>query len=134
MITYIKSACDQVKWWNKQPTDADHTINSFDGKFNFSDHELVPECLRDFVHEKFPDERAFAHIPLSDVNETLNSVWGGKGSMARVKMEAALMRGSEKTIVALDKNISGTKHFNSVSKDMSVDEFLAAYCVECDPS
>jgi hypothetical protein len=72
-------------YWERQPTDQPHTLNGFKGTWAFSDHNLVPEALRNFIMLSFPKAEKFRRIPLGDINDLMNDVWEGPGSMVKVK-------------------------------------------------
>lgn len=96
MLNHNKLAVDHVTWWAEQPTDNENTINGFSGEFAFTDHELVPNCLRDFVIENFPKKEKFDRVSLDDINNLLNSVWQGPGSMVRITMLTHQLRETER--------------------------------------
>jgi len=72
-------------YWERQPTDDPHTLNGFAGTWNFSDHRLIPESLRNFIFESFPKIEKFRRIPLDDINALMNDVWEGPGSMQKIQ-------------------------------------------------
>jgi len=78
-ISYIQN------YWEHQPTDNPFTLNGFDGTWNFSDHRLIPESLRNFILESFPKIEKFRRIPLEDINKLMNDVWEGPGSMVKIQ-------------------------------------------------
>lgn len=73
-----------ISYWERQPTDQPHTLNGFNGTWNFSDHNLIPEGLRNFIMEMFPKVEKFKRIPLEDINDLMNDVWEGPGSMPKL--------------------------------------------------
>lgn len=70
-------------FWSNQPTDRPYTLNSFDGEFAFSDHDYVPELIRDLVLSQRNEDK-FDRIPLSAVNDIANKFWEGPGSCAAI--------------------------------------------------
>lgn len=72
-------------YWERQPTDNPHTLNGFAGTWNFSNHRLIPEDLRDFIFESFPKHEKFRRIPIEEINALMNDVWEGPGSMVKVQ-------------------------------------------------
>jgi len=116
---YRNAAVHRVEMARDLPTDNEHTINGFNGEFAFSDHKLVPECLRNFLMESFPQKNArdaFYRIPLKDINDLLNAVWQGSGSMAKINMYVAQLQ----EITLLGSPVA------PVTEDTSVEEFVAA--------
>jgi len=75
---------DAITYWERQPTDKPYTLNGFNGTWNFSDHNLIPEPLRNFIIEMFPKIDKFKRIPLEDINALMNDVWEGPGSMPKL--------------------------------------------------
>jgi hypothetical protein len=73
-----------ISYWERQPTDQPYTLNGFNGTWNFSDHNLIPEPLRNFIIEMFPKIEKFKRIPLEDINALMNDVWEGPGSMPKL--------------------------------------------------
>jgi len=92
MLNHNKLAVDQVSWWAEQPADDENTVNGFQGEFQFTDHKLVPDALKDFVVESFPRKEGFDRVPLTDVNAVLNTAWEGPGSMPRIVMLTTQLR------------------------------------------
>lgn len=96
MLNHNKLAVDHVTWWSEQPTDNENSVNGFDGEFNYSDHKLVPQTIRNFVIENYPRKESFDKVPLETVNELMNSAWRGPGSMARIVMLTTQLREVER--------------------------------------
>jgi hypothetical protein len=71
-------------YWERQPTDQPHTLNGFQGTWAFSDHNLIPEALKNFIWENFPKHERFRRIPLDEINTLMNDVWEGPGSMPKI--------------------------------------------------
>lgn len=69
----------------------EHGLNSFDGEFAITAHELIPRPLRQFIQLSFGSAR-ITRIPIEDINDLLNSVWEGAGSLSRIfELEQMLM-------------------------------------------
>jgi len=113
---YCKIAIHQVELAAAMPTDEPDKINGFEGEFAFSDHNLVPDCLRDFLVESFPKRDAFKKIPLEDINGLLNAVWQGPGSMPLIKMYTVQLRETWRR----------GSPIAPVTEDTTVEEFIAA--------
>ena len=73
-----------MEYWESQRTDLPYTLNGFNGTWNFSNHNLIPESLINFIMESFPKEEKFKRIPLEDINALMNDVWEGPGSMTKI--------------------------------------------------
>ena len=113
---FRNTAIHEVRMAAALPTDNENTVNGFAGEFAFSDHNLVPECLRDFLMESFPKRDAFRKIPLDDINGLLNAVWQGPGSIAKLKMYRTQLE---------ETNRLGSP-VAPVTEDTTVEEFIAA--------
>jgi len=109
-------AIHQVRMAAELPTDEPDKVNGFEGEFAFSDHNLVPECLRDFLVESFPKRDVFRKIPLEDINGLLNAVWQGPGSMPLIKMYTVQLRETYRRGAPIAP----------VTEDTTVAEFIAA--------
>lgn len=74
--------------------DQPNTLNSFDGEFAITDHELIPTPLRQFLMLSYGTGR-LNRVSIEDINSTLNSVWQGPGSLSRIfELEQILMNSS----------------------------------------
>ena len=82
-----KAAESSIEFWEKQPTDSIGTINSFNGTFNISDHRLIPGSLLNYLSEYFYKYEKLNRIPLEKINNALNEIWEGPGSMPKVIRE-----------------------------------------------
>lgn len=79
-----------IKYWESQPTDQPWLLNGFKGTWAFSDHSLIPGEIVEFLLESFRNrlgEMRKDHvksIPLVEINDLLNLVWEGPGSMSKI--------------------------------------------------
>ncbi len=82
------------KFWERQPTNDPQTINGFKGTFAFTDHLLIPQGITEFLLEHFHKQcfkaagRAkknhISAIELDEINELMNEIWEGPGSMTKI--------------------------------------------------
>ena len=78
------------EYWANQPTDDPFSVNGFAGTFAFSDHSRIPEPHVEFLLEYFRKSLGEARkghikaIPLEDINEVMNEVWEGPGSVIKL--------------------------------------------------
>lgn len=79
-------------YWENQPTDQPHSLNGFKGTWAFSDHNLIPDGLRNFIMESFPKVEKFKRISLDQINALMNDVWEGPGSMPKIARLTKEMR------------------------------------------
>jgi len=119
------------EFWEQQPTDQPWLVNGFNGTWAFTDHDLIPNSLNNFIMESFPKIERFKRIPLEDINALMNEVWEGPGSM--VKIQKFLDETRTKRINAL---ISGTSKDNNDVKtiDDYSEEELTAKEIEVTPT
>lgn len=73
-----------IAYWETQPTDQPWLVNGFAGTWNITDHKLIPNELCNFLSESFYSYARFTRIPLEDINNLLNEVWDGPGSMSKI--------------------------------------------------
>ena len=71
-----------------------HTLDEFAGTFAISDHHRIPEVLVEYLSEVFDKKlenkwiasrHQLSNIDLDTINEELNAVWEGPGSIAKIK-------------------------------------------------
>jgi hypothetical protein len=97
-----------VEYWSKQPTDQPWLLNGFRGTFAYSDHRRIPEALLEFLLEHFYKRLGDARkhhiksIELDEINELLNDIWDGPGSMPKIAKLTQDMRMSRLDIVIDD--------------------------------
>ena len=105
-------------YWDRQPTDQPHTLNGFNGTWAFSDHDLIPEGLRNFIFESFPKVERFKRIPLEDINTLMNDVWEGPGSMSKIARLTQELRNARLGNVSSDsKDLGEVKTIDDYSDD-----------------
>tara|TARA_Y100000389_G_C17427644_1_gene500554 strand:- start:334 stop:687 length:354 start_codon:yes stop_codon:yes gene_type:complete len=91
----IPEAEHRNKFWANQPVDDPQTINGFAGTFAFSDHRRIPEGIVEFLLEYYHSRcfrktaiSRYRHhidaIELDEINELLNEIWDGPGSMTKL--------------------------------------------------
>lgn len=95
-------------YWDRQPTDKPYELNGFNGTWAFTDHRKVPGGLRDFIMECFPKLMRFSRVDIEKVNELMNDVWEGPGSMSKIarlhnEMRAERQRDPDEEPVKKDK-------------------------------
>ena len=87
---YNDSRSIALDYWTQQPTDQPWLVNGFKGTWAFSDHSLIPDVILEYLLESFRDrlgEFRKGHvksIPLNEINDLLNSVWEGPGSLVKL--------------------------------------------------
>ena len=87
---YNDSRSIALDYWTNQSTDQPWLVNGFKGTWAFSDHSLIPDVILEYLLESFRDrlgEFRKGHvksIPLNEINDLLNSVWEGPGSVVKL--------------------------------------------------
>lgn len=90
MNIFFESKASAIKYWQDQPTDQPWLLNGFKGTWAFSDHSTIPDTINEFLLEHYRDrlgEIRKGHvkaIPLNEINDLLNQVWEGPGSMVKL--------------------------------------------------
>ena len=79
-----------IRYWSNQPTEQAWSLNGFAGTFAYSDHRLIPEAITEFLLEYYRNrlgemrKHHIKSIPLEEINELMNEIWDGPGSMAKI--------------------------------------------------
>lgn len=90
MNIFFESKASAIKYWEDQPTDQPWLLNGFKGTWAFSDHSTIPDTINEFLLEHYRDrlgEIRKGHvkvIPLNEINDLLNQIWEGPGSMVKL--------------------------------------------------
>ena len=90
MYNYTASKASSVAYWESTLTDQPWLLNGFQGTFAYSDYSLIPQPILEFLHEyyhkKLGDLRKnhIKTIDLNEINDLLNEVWDGPGSMPKL--------------------------------------------------
>jgi len=79
--TALKAHTDE--FLSKLPIDEPFTLNSFNGTFAFTDHDLVPGLIQDLVLSQRSEDK-FKKIPITAVTEIANKFWEGPGSCVAI--------------------------------------------------
>jgi hypothetical protein len=105
-------------YWDRQPTDNPFSVNGFNGTWNFSDHNLIPDALRNFITESFPKIERFKRIPLEEINKLMNDVWEGPGSMSKIARLTQEIRNARLNNISSDsKDLGEVKTIDDYSED-----------------
>jgi len=108
MYNYNSTKQSSVSYWEAQPTDKPWLLNGFKGTFAYSDYSLIPEPILEFLHEYFYKQLGelrknhIKTIKLSQINDLLNEVWDGPGSMPKLVSMTHDMRIARRNIVSDD--------------------------------
>lgn len=81
----------------KQDIDNPNSVNGFRGTWQFSDHTLIPDTLHSFLTRYFGIAK-LRRVPLDKINEVMNSVWEGPGSLEKLFRLEFQMRAEGKQI------------------------------------
>lgn len=89
MYNYALCYEKAINYWSSPDTNS-HSLKNFAGTWAISDHMLIPETILEFLLEHYRTkvgERLRHHIkniPLNEINDLLNDVWEGPGSMPKL--------------------------------------------------
>ena len=90
MYNYQESKASAVAYWESTPTDQPWLLNGFQGTFAYSDYSLIPQPILEFLHEYYNKrlgevrKNHIKTIDLNEINDLLNDVWDGPGSMPKI--------------------------------------------------
>ena len=108
MLDTVKLAQDQAREWEFKDLDVPYYLNGFRGEFEFTDHDAVPEVIRNLVMHQVKHDR-FKDVPLDTVTAIARAVHGGKpGVVHRVYLEIARIlskKREDREAVTLEKNV-----------------------------
>jgi hypothetical protein len=67
----------------KQDIDNPYSVNGFRGTWKFTDHTLIPDSLFGFLTRHFAQAK-LRRIPLDKINQVMNELWEGPGSLEKL--------------------------------------------------
>ena len=81
---YQSNIESKIEFYN-QPRFVDDPFHpaGFKGTWNFSDHNLIPEIFHGFLQRHFRQYK-IRRIPLHQINDILNELWEGPGSLEKI--------------------------------------------------
>ena len=85
-----------------------HHISGFNGTFAFSSHDLIPEVFHGFIQRYFGSYR-IRRVPLDKINEVLNDLWEGPGSIEKILRLEHEMQVSGKDVKFTAADIAAVK-------------------------
>jgi hypothetical protein len=96
MFDEVKSVEDKIEFY-KRDVDNPNSVNGFRGTWKFSDHTLIPDTLFGFITRHFGQAK-LRRIPLDKINQLMNEVWEGPGSLEKLFRLELEMRQAGKMI------------------------------------
>ena len=96
MLDEAKMLEDKVDFY-KRDIDNPFSVNGFRGTWQFSDHTLIPDTLFGFITRHFGQAK-LRRIPLDRINQIMNEVWEGPGSLEKLLRMELEMKQSGKLI------------------------------------
>lgn len=120
MLDMNKIMEDKIAFYN-QPALVDNPYHpaGFRGTWAFSDHSLIPDVLFGFLQRYFGVMR-LRRVPLDKINEIMNEVWEGPGSLEKIFRMEQEMRESGKTIRIMPGDVAAKA--KTVVDDEELDE------------
>lgn len=87
----------KLAYWQSQPSDNPNMLNGFHGPFQITDLSKIPDDLMPYLVERFrlwdtSRKSTTKKLTPEKVNEALNEVWGGPGSMVNVIEATNILR------------------------------------------
>lgn len=96
MFDEVKAVENRIEFF-KRDIDNPNSVNGFRGTWNFSDHTLIPDTLHGFLTRHFGQAK-LRRIPLDKINQVMNEVWEGPGSLEKLFRLELEMRQAGKMI------------------------------------
>ena len=95
--------------------------NGFNGTFQFSAHELIPSVFHGFLQRYFGQYK-IRRVPLEKINQVMNDVWEGPGSLEKIFRLEEELRASGKDIKFTAADMAAIK----AKKDDIEDDIILA--------
>jgi hypothetical protein len=73
---------NKIEFYRKD-IDNPYSVNGFRGTWNISDHTLIPQTLVGYLQRHFGVMR-LRRVPMKQINELLNEIWEGPGSLEKI--------------------------------------------------
>lgn len=118
MYNRLKFAESSAAFWDSQDTTNPVTLNGFAGTWDIKDHTLIPQALLDFINESFYGYTRIKRIPLEEINNLLNEVWDGPGSMSKI----VRMTQEKRTLREMDEVKDPLKNYETPTVDSELDQ------------
>ena len=90
--------------------DNPYSVNGFSGTWSITDHRRIPEVLIGFLQHYFGQYKV-RRVPLDKINEVLNDIWEGPGSLAKVLNAELEMKLAGKDVKFTAADIAATKNY-----------------------
>ena len=95
--------------------------NGFNGTFKFSAHDLIPSVFHGFLQRYFGQYK-IRRVPLEKINQVMNDVWEGPGSLEKIFRLEEELRASGKDIKFTAADMAAIK----AKKDDIEDDIILA--------
>ena len=94
---------DRIAYYAKD-VDTPWYVNGFNGTFDITDHRRIPEVFLGFLQRHFGVIR-LSRVKIEKINEALNEIWEGPGSVEKVLRKEMEYRHSGKDVKILASDI-----------------------------
>jgi len=91
------NALEQKIEFYSRDIDVPHSVNGFRGTWTFSDHNLIPDILHEYLMLLF-EVSNLKRVPLEDINSAMNEIWEGPGSLEKVFRQVVELRSKGRDI------------------------------------
>lgn len=91
------NALEQKIQFYSRDIDVPHSVNGFRGTWTFSDHNLIPDVLHEYLMLLFGVNN-LKRVPLKDINSAMNDIWEGPGSLEKVFRQTFELRSQGRDI------------------------------------
>ena len=109
MSIYKQAVESKIEFYNREEflTNPFHPAG-FTGTWQFTSHDSIPEVLQGFIQRYFGQYR-IRRVPIESINEIMNDIWEGPGSLEKVFRLEEDMRDSGKDVKFTAADIASIK-------------------------
>ena len=109
MSIYKQAFESKIEFYNREELVSNpYSVSGFNGVWQFTSHDNIPEVLNGFIQRYFGQYR-IRRIPLESINEIMNDIWEGPGSLEKVFRLEEDMRASGKDVKFTAADIASIK-------------------------
>ena len=109
MSIYKQAFESKIEFYNREELVSNpYSVSGFNGVWQFTSHDNIPEVLKGFIQRYFGQYR-ISRIPLESINEIMNDIWEGPGSLEKVFRLEEDMRASGKDVKFTAADIASIK-------------------------
>lgn len=124
MFDYQKACEDKIAFYNRPEfVDRPDHPAGFKGTFKFTDYKLIPEVYLGYLQRYFGVLR-LSRVSLADINDAMNEVWEGPGSLTKLFTLEEQMRVDGRTLSITPLDYVKSKKATREEEEDEVEEDL----------